>query len=124
MIMRTSSPGRRRLAASLIAAVSLLPLTTGSPGVAAGEGVHGCLMSEADQFFTRLAAAIGASEVEAASIDDDYIARESEPILTKCVKEADPSADAGVAAFRAHMARWSYHLDSKLSSINARGAPD
>lgn len=122
--MRTSSPGRRLLAASLIAVVSLLPLTTGAPGAAADEGVRGCLMSEADQFFGRLATAIGTSEVEAASIDDAYIARESEPIVTKCANGADPTADADVAAFRAYMARWSYHLDGKLSNITAQGAPD
>jgi len=124
MIMRTSSSGRRLLAAPLFAVALLLPLTSGPPAAAAGENVRACLMGEADRLFARLAAAIGTSEIEAASIDDAYIARESEPIVAKCANGNGQSAEAEVAGFRGYMARWSYHLDNKLSDINARGTPD
>ncbi|MCL4766567.1 MAG: hypothetical protein KJZ80_10075 [Hyphomicrobiaceae bacterium] len=81
-------------------------------------------MREAEELFGRLAARIGAFEVDPATVDDAFINREAEPIVGKCAKASGPSAPAEVAAFRTHMARWSYHLDRKLSEINAKGTPD
>lgn len=122
--MRTFVPGRQRLAALIFAVLTLLPVASGADQVFAGEDLRACLMREADQFFRRLAVAITASEVDPASVDDAYIARETKPIVDKCTKaNGQPDADAD-AAFQAHLARWSYHLDRKLSEIIARGASD
>ena len=122
--MRTSVPGRQLLAAPIFAALTLLPVVSGADQVVAGENLRACLMREADQFFRTLAVAITASEVDPASVDDAYIARETKPIVVKCAKangQSDADADA---ALQEHLARWSYHLDRKLSEILTRGASD
>lgn len=122
--MRTSAPGRWLLAAPFAGVLFLLTVAPDVPRAAAGEDVRACLMGEADRFFSRLATAIGSFELEPARVDDAYITRESEPIIEKCANGGGQSAEVEVAAFRAHMARWSYHLDRKLSEITARGSPD
>lgn len=119
--MCTSAPGRQLLAAPILA---VLLLVTGNASRAlAAEEVRACMVREADQLFGRLAVAIGASEINPATIDDGFIARESENIPTKCATTGQ-SAPADIAAFRAYLARWSYHLDRKLGEITAKGSPD
>lgn len=122
--MRTFSPGRQLLAALAPAVLSLLLLGSASQRALAGEELRECLMREADQFFTKLAIALGSFELDPISVDDAYIAREAAPIPAKCTNSTGQSDEADLAAFRKHMTRWAYHLDRKLSEITAKGTVD
>lgn len=122
--MRTLAPGRQLLAAPILAVLTLLPTASGADPARVHADLRACLMREADQLFGKLAIAIAASEIDPATVNDALIARETEPILDRCAKANGQSARANDTAFQAHMARWSYHLDRKLSEITAKGAPD
>lgn len=123
--MRTFAPGRHLMAAAALAVLAYPPVGLWGPSPAlAAEDLRACLMREAGDLFGRLAAGIGTSEVDPASIDDAFIDREAEPIVDKCAKATNQSEPTAIAAFRTHLARWSYHLDRKLSEINAKGTPD
>lgn len=121
--MRLFVPCRQCLAASAAAAISVLALTSLAQPASA-DGVRECLMQGADQLFDRLATAIGSGEADPATIDDARIARETDPIIAKCTNGNAESAVDEIAAFRAHMARWSYHLDRKLSLLLSKGSHD
>ena len=120
--MRIFASGRQLLAAPIIA---VLLLSSGDVSRAlAAEDFRACLMREADQLFGRLALAIGASEIDPATINDGFITAQSEAIPETCAATAGQSTPADIAAFRAYLARWSYHLDRKLAEITAKGAAD
>lgn len=122
--MRTSAPGRQRLAAPVLAVLTLLLIASGADRVTAGENQRACMTSEADRWLGALAISIVASEIDPATVDDDYVARETEPIAAKCAAaDGQPSA-ADDAEFRAYIARWSYHLDRKIQEITSKGASD
>ncbi len=122
--MRTFALGRWVPAAAILGVLSLLPSAVGVPRAVAAEDVKSCLLREADQLFSKLAVAIGTSEIDPATIDDAYVDRESVAITRKCTPSAGNPAPADLEVLRAHMARWSYHLDRKLSEITAKATPD
>ena len=122
--MLTLYPGRRQKAIAVSVVLSAVLICAVTPRALAGAELRKCLMDEADRLFSRLATAIGTSEIDPAKIDDAFIGRESAPLPGKCTKETGQSDAADLAAFRGHMAKWSYHLDRKLSEINAKGTPD
>lgn len=119
--MRTFATGRQALAAPIFAVLTLV--TAGTKPALAGAELRTCLMNLADRWLSGIAVSIAASEIDPATVDDTYVAREMESIVARCAETSQPDARVE-AEFRAHMGRWTYHLDSKLQDITARGASD
>ena len=90
----------------------------------AEDGPRTCFDREANTFFSRLAVAITENRIDPAQIGDGFVSRGTESILAACVSAARPASAAEIAALRDHMAKWSLHLDRKLSEIQRTGTPD
>jgi hypothetical protein len=123
--MRTSIFGRQVLTIFSLAMLSTAFLASlGDPEAMASEELRACLSREAGDFFTKLAHAIASSAVDPAKIEDAFIAQGTEIMVEACQRTTGQSAPADIAAFQAHMARWSGHLDRKLTDISRAGSSD
>jgi hypothetical protein len=115
---------RRPPAAIAIPGLAPLALLAAALAALAEDGPRTCFDREANTFFSRLAVAITENRIDPAQIGDGFVSRGTESILAACVSAARPASAAEIAALRDHMAKWSLHLDRKLSEIQRTGTPD
>jgi hypothetical protein len=94
-------------------------------GTAWSQGsAQGCLDREANAFFGRLAAAVLDGTVDPSRIGDEFIAKGTESIVAACMAAGSQASGADVERLRAYMARWTVHLDRRISEIQRAGTPD
>jgi hypothetical protein len=83
-----------------------------------------CLDREANAFFAKLAAAVVDGTVDPAKIGDDFIGKGTESIIAACSPAGSQRSGAEIDRLRGFMARWTVHLDRKISEIQRAGTPD
>jgi len=94
-------------------------------GTARSQGsAQGCLDREANAFFGRLAAAVLDGTVDPSRIGDEFIAKGTESIAAACTAAGSQASGADLDRLRAYMARWTVHLDRRISEIQRAGTPD
>ena len=121
--MRIRSSCRGIVAAS-IAGFTYLGLSLIDVAPAAAEDARTCFNRESDKFFTNLAIAISERTINPAAIGDDFIAKGTDSIVGACRSAAPPIGAADATALREYMAKWTVHLDRKLTDLERTGRPD
>jgi hypothetical protein len=123
--MRAFVSAGRSVAMFSLAAVPAFLIAAGvDAGTLANEDLRTCLTRESDEFFKKLAMAIGSGVLDPSKIDDEFIARGTDAMIETCKQSSGQAAEPDISAFRADMAKWHVQLDRRLTDLANKGGAD